>query len=93
MSKTIKILIVLVLVLVIPGGVLIAYFGKNKLMGYKTYIVDGNGNDDVDDQKNKVFNAYRLANVLKQDIQTFFEINNNFGGETWLPYGTKVKYK
>lgn len=93
MSKAIKIILLVIIVLAIPGGVILSYlvFGKDKqLFGYTKYKVTGDGNDNAEDHASGVYNVYRLVNYLEMDMDTFFNANQAIKDVDYIPYGTIV---
>lgn len=95
MNKTLKIILIVILVLAVPGGVIISYFLAGKP---QYYVVSDFGNDDANDRLNKVFNIYKIAAYLGVDVDELLKSNpgitDAYGNAdvTYVKYGTKIKY-
>lgn len=89
-KDTLKIILVVLLVLAVPGGIVISYI----LVGMPKYhTVSDEGNTDAADKAAKVFNIYALVNMLGADFDEFYKLNPSLKDVDYVPYGTRVKYR
>lgn len=94
MNSKVKMIVVLILVLFVPGGILAAYFLRSKkkdTTGYTEYVVGSeNNNPNQEDHANKQFNPYSLIEVLKLDEDEFIDMNPFVLDYDYIDYGTVV---
>lgn len=94
MNPKVKMVLILVLVLFVPGGILAAYFLRSKKKndkGYSEYVVGSESNNpNQEDHANKQFNPYTLIDVLGLDEDEFIDMNPFILDQDYIDYGTVV---